>query len=310
MTQKTPIIPTHHVPSDPGTIWTLDEHITIDHNWPQTSHWALTPNVVRIPNVGYRMFFTACSKHDHADGRLGNIWSASSGDGFKWLPDPMPRIPYTDDALWVLSPDVIALPAGGYRMYFQMRRSSGPDVLMIAHSDNTMTWEIESEIDLAQGRLSLGSPRVIMTPDGKWRLYTHRFDKQNPNAGTQIISALSNDGLSFTLEPGERLVPEHKNETLALYAAEILFCQDSKQYRLYYAGWGSSPTSGSLFTATSTDGLTWQKQQDAIITNGHAFAEQKASEPCVYQLPDGRFRLLYEACDQHGSWRILGATAH
>ena len=31
--------------------------------------------------------------------------------------------------------------------------------------------------------------------------------------------------------------------------------------------------------------------------------------PRVMRLPDGRYRMFYEACDEHLFWRILSATA-
>ncbi len=39
------------------------------------------------------------------------------------------------------------------------------------------------------------------------------------------------------------------------------------------------------------------------------FDREKCSEPCVIRLPDGRYRMFYEACDEHAVWRILSATA-
>ncbi|HCV25184.1 MAG TPA: hypothetical protein DGN59_17130, partial [Candidatus Latescibacteria bacterium] len=61
--------------------------------------------------------------------------------------------------------------------------------------------------------------------------------------------------------------------------------------------------------AFSQDGLKWTKNPGICIDNGGRWDAAKASEPCVIDLPDGRFRMFYEACDMEGRWRIASATA-
>ena len=43
--------------------------------------------------------------------------------------------------------------------------------------------------------------------------------------------------------------------------------------------------------------------------HGGRWDTTKASEPCVIDLDDGRFRMFYEACDKKGRWRIASATS-
>ena len=83
----------------------------------------------------------------------------------------------------------------------------------------------------------------------------------------------------------------------------------NETYRMYYAGWSEDPVEGRIFSATSEDGLSWVKDPGICLDNGGAFQEVKASEPCVARLPDGRFRMYYEANDRNGDWRILSATS-
>ena len=87
-------------------------------------------------------------------------------------------------------------------------------------------------------------------------------------------------------------------------------------YRMYYAGWVSGPEvpagskyHGRIFSAFSRDGLNWRKDPGICIDNGGRWDTAKASEPCVIDLPDGRFRMFYEACDLQGRWRIASATS-
>ena len=85
---------------------------------------------------------------------------------------------------------------------------------------------------------------------------------------------------------------------------------------MYYAGWTSAPEvprgskyHGRIFSAFSADGLQWIKDPGICIDNGGPWDAAKASEPCVIDLADGRFRMFYEACDLAGRWRIASATS-
>jgi hypothetical protein len=46
-----------------------------------------------------------------------------------------------------------------------------------------------------------------------------------------------------------------------------------------------------------------------VLDFGGEFDREKCSEPCLIQLPDGRYRMFYEASDEHAVWRILSATS-
>ena len=66
---------------------------------------------------------------------------------------------------------------------------------------------------------------------------------------------------------------------------------------------------GRIFSAFSQDGLEWQKDPEICLDNGGPWDAIKASEPCLIDLADGRFRMFYEACDSKGRWRIASATS-
>ena len=85
---------------------------------------------------------------------------------------------------------------------------------------------------------------------------------------------------------------------------------------MYYAGWVAAPEvpagskyHGRIFSAFSRDGLDWRKDPGICLDNGGRWDTAKASEPCVIDLADGRFRMFYEACDLEGRWRIASATS-
>lgn len=89
---------------------------------------------------------------------------------------------------------------------------------------------------------------------------------------------------------------------------------------MFYAGWcaadhdaslvGGSKFHGRIFSATSDDGLEFVADGEAcVIDNGGRFDAAKASEPCVIELPDGTWKMFYEACDLKGQWRIASASS-
>ena len=69
------------------------------------------------------------------------------------------------------------------------------------------------------------------------------------------------------------------------------------------SGWGTDPSTGGggtrgyVFTATSADGVRWDKNPVPVIAPGSAWDQVKCSEPALLELDDGSFRLFYEACD-------------
>ena len=159
------------------------------------------------------------------------------------------------------------------------------------------------------GVWSYGTPRLIYLEDGRSRLYFHRYThplNYEINAGNHIISAISNDGLGFSIEEGIRIAQETARETFSVYAPEVIRHGDGG-YRMYYAAW-TRDVPGGIFTATSSDGLTWIKDPEICIELDVPLDIDMVSEPCITELPDGRPRLFYEARDREGDCRILSAT--
>ena len=111
----------------------------------------------------------------------------------------------------------------------------------------------------------------------------------------------------FEQESGARISQETELETSVVYAPEVLRLGDGT-YRMYYAGWSGDPVGGRILSATSADGLTWSKDAVPSVVFGGQWDTVKCSEPCLTRLPDGRYRMFYEANDDRGVWRILSAT--
>jgi len=70
----------HYQPTDPGLHWVKDPEIAIDLDSPLDSQKILTPNVVKLPDGGYRMYYTGYGPGRPVEGSQGYVLSAFSED--------------------------------------------------------------------------------------------------------------------------------------------------------------------------------------------------------------------------------------
>jgi hypothetical protein len=301
---------------------------------------------VRAPEGGYRLFYTAVGPRKPFADCQGYILSAVSDDGLRFEPEPGiriapdPIIPHL--SLRALAPSVVAMPNGGWRMYFEARGpASRPTVICSAMSDDQVTWRQETGIRLVAKR-NVGAPRASMLPDGRVRLIVFRKDE----AGTAIISASSEDGLTFRVEPNV-LIRDRTDEldAVGITAAEIV---PGEPPVMVLSGWQDRPADSApppmhpsldpnavaaglsadfaaasiaadmsgyrsrIFIATSDDGAHWTR--GPVIIEGDAYGggdidAVHAEDMSVIALGNGRYRMYYAACDAHGVWRVASAIS-
>ncbi len=312
-----PLRAVHFQEKDPGTHFVKDPRVAIELDHPLDSERILTPNVIHLPAGGYRMYYTGLGPARRDPDALGYILSASSDDALIWHKDPDVRVdlfpPHASAR--TLCPDVIPLPDGRYRMYFEARTTDHPTVILSAISSDGLSWQPEPGVRFGDDTWSYGTPRCLYIERNRpssfrYRLYFHRYTfplVSGIDAGNVIISAVSSDGLQFEEEEGVRIAQETDRETFSVYAPEVVRLGDSS-YRMYFSGW-SEEIRGGIFSATSADGLRWHKHPEPCIELGGEWDGDMVSEPCVIDLDDGRSRLFYEACDHDENYRILSATS-
>ena len=316
-----PLTAVHYQETDPGVVWTKDAAPAVDVNPAAPTGGALTPNVVRMPNGGYRLYYLGFAPGVTRDDHAGHVVSASSRDGEVWTADPGVRVevhpPHA--TLRTLCPDVVPMPEGGYRMYFEARvpdaRIGEHDfrtAILSATSEDGLEWTPEEGVRLSGPEWTYGTPRCVYFPTEQgllYRLYFHRYPyplSPEPYQRTIIGSAASFDGLRFELEAGARIPQETPRESMACSAPEVIRLGDGT-FRTYYAAW-SEGIDGGIFTAVSDDGLEWTKSPEPLLDLDTPLDEAMMSEPCVIRLPDGRSRMFYEAKDAERNARILTAT--
>jgi hypothetical protein len=304
------------------------------------------PCIVRAPEGGFRLFYTAVGPAKSFADCQGYILSAVSQDGLVFAPEPGIRVVPQPDlshlSLRALAPSVIARPDGGWRMYFEARGPAGrPTVICSAVSEDQVAWRLEEGIRL-EAATNIGAPRASVLPDGRVRLLVFRKDA----AGTSIVGALSDDGLSFAIEPGVLLRDRTSElDAIGITAAEIV---PGEPRVIVYSAWqdrpaGSPPpplhpsldpaavASGRsadfaaasiaadmsgyrsrIFVASSEDGVSWSRGQVVIEGDGYGGNDidaVHAEDMSVIALGDGRYRMYYAACDAQGIWRVASAIS-
>ena len=256
----------HYQETDPGLEWGKDPEIALELDSPLDSLKILTPNVVKLPERGYRMYYTGYGPERSVESSSGYILSAYSVDANQWVKEEGARVDVhqPNASQRTLCPDVIPLPDGGWRMYFEARGAGKASHVLSAVSDDGLEWHPESGIRFGDGEWSYGSPRCLYFEESgriRFRLYCHHYSEpmiSGLDAQNHIVSAVSDDGIHFEPEPGARIRQENDYEAYAVYAPEILRLGDGS-YRMYYPGWSEEPMHGRIFSAVSQDGIEWVK---------------------------------------------------
>ena len=247
------------------------------------------------------------------------ILSATSPDGSTWTPESGVRLSSAQGGAGefrVVSSEVVPLgdDSGQLRMYYECCPGSQliqNSIRSAVSDDGGLVWTPEPGVRFENTGCGYSAPRIVFLDDGRCRLYCCERKRG-------IISAISDDGLTFHPEQGLRIAQDGPYDTYAAFAPEILRI-DNAGYVMYYAGY-SDLSRAHILKAVSDDGLTWCKQTEPVISPGRgAWDAAKCSEMCVFRLPDRagqapNYRMAYEGCDgtaenERGVWRIASATS-
>lgn len=160
------------------------------------------------------------------------------------------------------NPAVVANDDGSLRAYLMQ----GDGIVSAVSSDQGRTWQLEP------GRRVDGShAAAIKLDDDRVRLY---YVERPPPA--PVVSAISDDGLTFTAEPGSRLAPGGPGDPDGGGFAHLnVVALPDGGFRLYYDA--TSPSAGpnnpgwvGIMSATSENGLDWSRDQGFRLEVGGA----------------------------------------
>jgi hypothetical protein len=140
---------------------------------------------------------------------------------------------------------------------------------------------------------------VVKLDDGRYRLYGEDSQYSRTHVEHAIVSYISDDGLQFQKEDGNRL-------TGNLYMPFIVKLSDGR-FRLYYTETGNK---NSIRSAISEDGLTVTLEEgDRLTSNGSSYESEGVGRQKILQLSDGSYRMYYIGYGESGHERILSAVS-
>ncbi len=219
----------------------------------------------------------------------------------------------------VVSPRVIRLPSGGYRMYYTqiLPRTEFPAGandydnstarILSAVSIDGVTWTPESGVRLSPqvggaGEFRVASSEVVPTEHaGQLRMYYECCPGPQSVASTIRSAISSNGGLEWTPEPGVRLgSSDHRYSS-----PRILFLGDGR-CRLYCLDIGR----GIVSALSEDDGLTFHLEsglriaQDGIYDSHSAFASE------ILYIADEGYVMYYAGYSAPNRAHILRAVSN
>ncbi|NDD29851.1 MAG: hypothetical protein EB084_16465 [Proteobacteria bacterium] len=173
-----------------------------------------------------------------------------------------------------VDPNVIALPGGGYRLFYTVSAGNEDPAYERTEFHSAVRranrWVREPGCRLSD--TGIVDPDVIALPDGTWRMFFTRGIEE------QICSATSSNGLDFVIEPGQRVAGQ--------VSATI---HVGSTYLMAHQSLGGLFNQGLLHVLRSDDGLQftpdprfrWQESNVAV------------EGPNLIMLKDGRFLMAY-----------------
>lgn len=198
-----------------------------------------------------------------------------------------------------VSPRVLRLPGGDYRMYYSqiLPRPGFPagandydyatTRILSAHSTDGSSWTPEPGVRLSAEAGGAGDYRVVSsdvvpTYDGRLRMY-FECCRGPQSIQNSILSAISEDGLAWRLEPGIRLELAARN----LASPRIIYFADGT-CRLYVLDRGRG-----IISAASCDGSNFEVEPGLRIAQGDRYDLLTAFAPEIVEVPDSGYVMYY-----------------
>lgn len=232
--------------------WESDGRVVEDDSWENME-------IVQVDDDTYRMYY--------AQG--GSIYSATSPKGLNWTVEDGVRVSQAGPGLSVLQ-----LEDGSWRLYFT-RTVDEQAVLYSAISSDGLTFTKEDGARLEAGHVrgydsasGIVHPSVIQTYDGRYRVYYDTFNTVDGGDDPwRILSAVSDDGLDFTIETGIRINPSRDLPDGTQSAWSPYIRKAHGTYYLYFgAEYDSKPlTRNGIYVAQSTNGTDFEVNPEPLV---------------------------------------------
>lgn len=186
------------------------------------------------------------------------------------------------------SPAAAARDAGGGYVLFIVWSSGEPgsEVVTVARSQDGRTWRVgKTAILSAPGKVPPGAVRHVPTAavqlqDGTWQLYGWATLPGDPQSEESWRASAPTPEGPWAIDAREVLLPGAPGAWDSQVAAVGAVQRSSSGYALWYEGAGpGSGVRGDIGSATSSDGLVWQKADDPTTTS----VALDASDPVIHR---------------------------
>ncbi|MFN0196321.1 MAG: hypothetical protein ACKVT0_06225, partial [Planctomycetaceae bacterium] len=148
---------------------------------------------------------------------------------------------------------------------------------------------LQASRDLDSAKLQ--APGIVRIPSGGYRLFYTAVGpgKPFPTCQGYILSAISDDGLSFRTEPGIRIAPDPKIPQMSLRILAPMVTQAADgRWRMYFEARGPASLPTVIMSAISSDMLNWELEEGIRLQGAGS-----VRAPRYLTLPDGRGRMYY-----------------
>ncbi|MBI2867072.1 MAG: hypothetical protein HYX97_01900, partial [Chloroflexi bacterium] len=250
------------------------------------------------------------------------VVSASSADGLAWKAD---GVVLADQAS---VPDAVVDREGRIRVYYVDWRNQGITVA-IARADGEYDYY---QVALAgQPFKQMVDPDVVLLPDGRYRMFYVASTPGVPGSSNRIESAISDDGVVFTQEPGVRLEGLGLTDPDVILVGDVWYAYVSLGprnlvyisrdgstftfldylpllgsvsgtipveggYRMYYHASAGGP-GGSLSVHSAflpAGGAAWQYEGLRLAPTAGSLDALGVADPAPIRLSDGTFKMFYK----------------
>lgn len=233
-------------------------------------------DVVQLPDGRLRVYILAGDAQTLRQYGQAPLRSAVSSDGLHWSPEAGLRC---TRPTCTGSPAVVAIPAGGWRLFFD---DSDGIASAVTQDGLNFTREPGLRIRFADLQTHPGwgfaNGHIVKLREGGWRMY---FGDEFRNAFvstplTQIYSAHSTNLVDWVIDPGVRARG---------VVRPFVIQQSDGSFRMFAAAVGQANLDACcIATATSADGMTWSSMTSTGLNGG---------DPVAFVTPDAQLRLFY-----------------
>lgn len=143
---------------------------------------------------------------------------------------------------------------------------------------------------------SIADSTAVVLPDGRVRMYFQYLAKDRSRGAH--YSAISPDGVSFTLEPGARMGDNEWQDEWWGPHIKAIWLSDGR-LRIYKGATPANDANAGIISYASSDGLTFTKEEGFRVTPSAA-GMTRLSHLTIVTASDGRYRGYFSNMPEQG----------